>query len=82
MNCHKFYDAKTVFSKEEIPKCICRGIIKLDVVLYEEELDQQNLTKAIKIIQQADLFIVGETSLTVFPAVGLIKFFKGDYFFN
>ena len=77
MKCHKFYDAEYVFSQDGIPKCSCQGIIKPDVVLYEEGLDNNIVNGAIKAIEKADLLIVAGTSLTVYPASGLIYYFKG-----
>ena len=77
MKCHKFYDAKKVFSTQGIPKCNCGGIIKPEVVLYEESLNQENLQQAIKEISTADLLIIGGTSLNVYPAAGLIQYFRG-----
>lgn len=77
MNCGKFYDAEYVFESEGIPKCSCGGIIKPDVVLYEEGLNQQTVADSINAIQNADLMIVGGTSLTVHPASGLINYFRG-----
>ena len=78
MKCKKFYDAKYVFESDGIPKCSCGGIIKPDVVLYEEGLDEEILENSIKAIQDADMLIVAGTSLTVYPASGLIEFFRGD----
>ena len=78
MNCHKFYDAEDVFESEGIPKCSCGGIIKPDVVLYEEGLDDDIVKNAIEAIQKADLLIVAGTSLTVYPASGLIRYFRGS----
>ena len=77
MKCHKFYNAEFLFNSEGIPKCNCGGIIKPDVVLYEENLDKDVLEKAIIAIEKADLLIVAGTSLTVYPANGLINYFKG-----
>ena len=77
MNCNKFYEAKYVFNSEGIPKCSCGGIIKPDVVLYQEGLDDNTVTNSISAIQNADLLIVAGTSLTVWPASGLINYFKG-----
>ena len=62
---------------EGVPKCECGGIIKPDVVLYEEGLDMQVVSKAIQYISRADVLIVGGTSLVVYPAAGLIDFFTG-----
>ena len=77
MKCHKFYDAEYIFSQEGIPKCSCSGIIKPDVVLYEESLDDYTVSASINAIKNADLLIVGGTSLTVYPASGLIYYFSG-----
>lgn len=77
MKCHKFYDAEYVFNSNGIPRCTCGGIIKPDVVLYEEGLNEEILRKSIIAINKADLLIVAGTSLTVYPASGLIDYFKG-----
>lgn len=77
MKCHKFYDAKYVFNSSGVPKCSCGGIIKPDVVLYEEALDEETLEKSVYAIANADLLIVAGTSLTVYPASGLINYFRG-----
>ena len=77
MKCHKFYDAKYVFNSSGVPKCSCGGIIKPDVVLYEEALDEETLEKSVYAIAHADLLIVAGTSLTVYPASGLINYFRG-----
>lgn len=79
MNCGKFYPAESVFEASDIPKCSCGGIIKPDVVLYEEGLDSEVLTKAIESIQKAEVLIVAGTSLRVYPASGLINYFQGNY---
>ena len=76
MKCHKFYDAEYVFNSSGVPKCSCGGIIKPDVVLYEEALDEETLEKSVYAIAHADLLIVGGTSLTVYPASGLINYFR------
>lgn len=78
MKCGKFYDAEYVFNSESIPKCSCGGIIKPDVVLYEENLNEDILDEAIMQISNCDILIVGGTSLTVYPASGLIRFYKGN----
>ena len=80
MKCHKFYGPEKVFNTNEpIPLCDeCGGIVKPDVVLYEEELDEKILSSAIKSIEKSDLLIVGGTSLMVYPAAGLIRYFKGN----
>lgn len=77
--CNKSYEANKVFKAKEIPKCTCGGIIKPDVVLYEEPLEETIITKTIESITQADMLIVAGTSLTVYPASNFIQFFKGKY---
>ena len=77
IKCKKFYSAEFVFSSKGIPKCECGGIIKPDVVLYEENLNENILNSAIQAIQNAEVLIVAGTSLTVYPASGLVNFFKG-----
>ena len=78
MKCHKFYDAEYVFSSNGTPKCSCGGIIKPDVVLYEEGLDEKTIERSISAIKNADLMIVAGTSLTVYPVSGLINYFNGN----
>lgn len=78
VKCHKFYDAEFVFNLEGIPHCSCGGIVKPDVVLYEEPLDEETYTNSIKVISDCDTLIIGGTSLTVYPASGLIRYFKGN----
>lgn len=78
MRCGKFYDLDYVCQRDGIPRCECGGMIKPDVVLYEEGLDEQTLEDAIYFISHADMLIVGGTSLTVYPAAGLIQYYKGD----
>lgn len=79
MDCNKFYDADYVFNSKGIPKCNCGGIIKPDVVLYEEGLDDSTIANSILAIQKADVLIVAGTSLTVQPASSLINYFNGKY---
>lgn len=79
MKCHKFYDAEFIFNSKDIPYCECGGIIKPDVVLYEEGLDSNTLEGSIDAIDKADMLIVAGTSLTVYPASGLINYFHGKY---
>ena len=79
MKCGKFYDEKIVFSSKGIPKCSCGGTIKPDVVLYQESLDDEVMTKSIRAIAKADLLIVGGTSLNVYPAAGFLQFFQGKH---
>ena len=78
MKCNKFYDAEFIFSSKGIPRCECGGIIKPDVVLYEESLNDNILRDSITAIQKAELMIVAGTSLTVYPASGLINYFRGQ----
>ena len=80
MKCGKFFDAEKIFRSDEVlvPKCDCGGIIKPDVVLYEEGLDDSTIYKSLYAIQNADMLIVAGTSLTVQPASGLIRYYKGD----
>lgn len=77
-SCGKFYDVEMVKNSEGIPRCSCGGIIKPDVVLYEEGLDNKTLTSAVRHIQEADVLIVGGTSLAVYPAAGLIDYYEGS----
>ena len=78
MKCNKFYDAEFIFSSKGIPRCECGGVIKPDVVLYEESLNDNILRDSITAIQKAELMIVAGTSLTVYPASGLINYFRGQ----
>lgn len=78
MKCNKFYDAEYVFNSKNIPRCECGGIIKPDVVLYGETLDDYTVTKSIEMITNADLMIVAGTSLMVQPASGLLNYFRGN----
>lgn len=77
-DCHRFYDAEYILHTEGVPRCECGGCIKPDVVLYEEGLDNQTLTEAVSYISAADVLIVGGTSLVVYPAAGLIDYYRGD----
>lgn len=76
--CNKKYDANYIFESDNIPRCECGGIIKPDVVLYEEPLNTWLLNFATSYIESADTLIVGGTSLVVYPAAGLITHFKGE----
>ena len=76
--CGQFHTAEFVRDAQGIPKCACGGIVKPDVVLYEEGLNQDTLDGAASAIYNADLLIVGGTSLTVYPAAGLIRYFRGN----
>lgn len=77
MKCGKFYPAEFIRDAQGIPRCTCGGIVKPDVVLYEEALDEKTLAGAISAIRQADVLIVGGTSLTVYPAAGLLGYYRG-----
>ena len=77
MKCKKSYSAEYVFNSQEIPTCNCGGIIKPDVVLYEEPLNEEVVENSIKAISNAEVLIIGGTSLTVYPASGLIHYFRG-----
>ena len=76
--CHKFYPAEFIRDSGGVPKCDCGGTVKPDVVLYEESLDQDTIEKAVSAIYDADLLIVAGTSLTVYPAAGLIRYYQGN----
>ena len=76
--CGKFYSAEFIRESTGVPKCGCGGTVKPDVVLYEEGLDQNTVEKSVMAIHQADLLIVAGTSLTVYPAAGLINYYQGN----
>ena len=79
MKCGAFYDAAYMKAAEGVPRCEkCGGIIKPDVVLYEESLDQRTLQESVQAISEAQVLIVGGTSLVVYPAAGLLHYFRGD----
>jgi NAD-dependent deacetylase len=75
--CGKFHSAEFVKATAGVPKCACGGTVKPDVVLYEESLNQDTIEKSVEAIANADLLIVGGTSLTVYPAAGLIRYYRG-----
>lgn len=77
--CGRFYDAAYVKASPGIPRCECGGIIKPDVVLYEESLDSMTIEKSIRAIAEADTLIIGGTSLVVYPAAGFIDYFRGRH---
>lgn len=77
MTCHKKYNAEFMLKTNGIPKCSCGGIIKPDVVLYEEGLDNNTVSGALSAISNCDTLIIAGTSLTVYPAAGFIRYFKG-----
>lgn len=78
MKCNKFYNVNYIVESNGIPECACGGIIKPDVVLYGEGLDEEILEKSIDYIRNAEVLIIGGTSLVVYPAAGLINYFNGD----
>ena len=79
MKCGEFYDFKYMKESKGVPRCSCGGMIKPDVVLYEEGLDSQTINGAVRAISKADMLIIGGTSLVVYPAAGMIDYFKGKY---
>ena len=77
--CGKFFDEKYIMQADSVPRCdVCSGLVKPDVVLYEEGLDQDTIEKSVMAIRSADLLIVAGTSLTVYPAAGLINYYRGS----
>ncbi len=76
--CRKFYDIDAVLNSSGVPSCECGGRIKPDVVLYEEGLDQNTLSESVRAISEADMLIIGGTSLAVYPAAGLIDYYHGN----
>ena len=78
LRCGKFYGVEAVAESTGIPRCTCGGIIKPDVVLYEESLDEQVMEKALDYIAGADVLIIGGTSLVVYPAAGLVRYYRGN----
>lgn len=76
--CGEFYGLDTIINSEGVPTCKCGGRIKPDVVLYEEGLDENNINEAARLIKEADILVVGGTSLGVYPAAGLIDYYRGD----
>ncbi|MGD9570238.1 MAG: NAD-dependent protein deacylase [Sedimentibacter sp.] len=78
MKCGKYFDAGFMVKSKGVPKCSCGGTVKPDVVLYEEGLNEEILEKSVNYIRNADVLIIGGTSLVVYPAAGLINYFKGN----
>ncbi len=78
MICGKFYDVNVIVNSGGVPKCECGGIIKPDVVLYEEMLNEEILDKSVEYIKNADVLIIGGTSLAVYPAAGLVNYYTGS----
>ena len=79
LSCHKPYPADKIFNEKKIPTCTCGNLIKPNIVLYEEPLNEEIIEKSIDYISNCDLLIVAGTSLTVYPAASFIKFFKGKH---
>jgi len=79
MKCHQFYDVEIIAEGEEVPKCSCGGTIKPDVVLYGEGLDSDVMNRSVAAIAKADVLIIGGTSLAVYPAAGLINYYRGNH---
>lgn len=79
MKCRKFYTAEEVRDMQGVPKCSCGGTIKPDVVLYEESLDSSTIEQSVQAIANADTLIIAGTSLTVYPAAGFVRYFRGQY---
>ncbi len=78
MRCHKFYTGEQIANETTgVPKCTCGGTIKPDVVLYEEGLDMDTMNAAVRFIRNADVLIIGGTSLVVYPAAGLVDYYRG-----
>lgn len=76
--CRRFFSAEDMLKLDAVPRCPCGGLIKPDVVLYEEALNEATVSGAVEAIAQADLLIVGGTSLTVYPAAGLLHYYRGS----
>ncbi len=77
--CHREYDARYMLEAEGVPRCECGGVIKPDVVLYEEGLDSKTMQDSVMYISKAEVLIIGGTSLAVYPAAGLIDYFQGKH---
>lgn len=79
MKCRQFYDGDFIAKSQGVPRCpVCGGVVKPDVVLYEESLDQETMEAAVLAISRAEVLIVGGTSLVVYPAAGLINYYQGN----
>ena len=78
-HCGAFYGIERIVESRGVPRCSCGGIIKPDVVLYEEGLNEETIARAIHHIRQADMLIIGGTSLVVYPAAGLVRYFRGKH---
>lgn len=78
MRCQKKYGLEAILQDEDVPHCTCGGVIKPDVILYEEALNEEDIENAIRAIEDADTLVILGTSLLVYPAAGFIRFFKGN----
>ena len=78
MRCGAAYDVEAIVNSEGVPRCACGGVIKPDVVLYEEGLDEEVLMQSVSAIRHAEVLIIGGTSLTVYPAAGLVRYYRGS----
>lgn len=78
MRCGKYYGIETVLGTDGVPVCECGSVIKPDVVLYEEGLNEDIMDEAVRHISDSDMLIIGGTSLSVYPAAGLVRYYKGD----
>lgn len=78
MKCHKSYKIDDILQAKDVPTCECGGIIKPDVVLYEESLDETVINKSLYYIKNAEILIIGGTSLSVYPAAGMIEYYEGN----
>ena len=79
VKCGKSYDCKYLKESKGVPRCSCGGMIKPDVVLYEEGLDDYTIQESVRVISEAEVLIIGGTSLAVYPAAGLIDYFRGNH---
>ena len=78
LRCGKVYPAEFVRDSAGVPKCTCGGTVRPDIVMYQERLDPETVENSIAAMERADLLIVGGTSLTVYPAAGLIRYYRGN----
>ncbi len=78
LKCKKSYELKEILQQKGVPVCSCSGVIKPDVVLYEEMLDEQVMSEAVKLISRAEILIIGGTSLSVYPSAGLVRYYQGE----
>ena len=76
--CGKFYDVSYIKHSQGVPRCTCGGVVRPDIVLYEEPLDQDIMERAVRYIRDAEVLIIGGTSLNVYPAAGLINYYRGN----